>query len=807
MTYYKLQKQHASNQNYNTRKSFGQRLKNFFSIPEEDLKEEPSKEFEKIKLFTLTRGSLFLGIFLFMIIINVLVAFNINFLYIRQILGFLFLILIPGLLIMLCFKIRTVKFWEYLVYTVGLSIAFIMFAGLAVNWTLPAVGITDKPLSLWPILIIFDIFLLALWLTAIYRNRDLKPFDITTPKLDTLNNIFFIIPMAFPLLSILGAFLLNNHGPNILTMIMFGAIALYVLLLVLYRKRLNENIWPWAILMISLAILLSGWMRSWFVSGPDISLEYWTFQFIKRNAIWNLSTFNNTYNAMLSLNIFPTILSLFININDHLIFKLFIPIIFSITPLIIYLISKRILSPLFCFFASLLFMSLPDFFNWASIPIRQEIAFIFFGLMILSLFAKQYNSKINKELFVIFGASMIISHYSTAYIALALFILTYILTLIYKIYEDKKIKSGKLHQSQRAEFYLTGALILFLLLFGFLWYNQVTNTAEGLIDFVGMSISNLGNIFNEDTRQGGATDPIFGFFNKPKTTDFIEEYANISLKYDLSNKSDGFSKESYSDYKLRYLPSNTLDPKVKSINLIKINYYAKQIISKIFQLFILLGLLCILINKSAGKDLKIILIAASIIIFSFLFLPFFSIYYSFTRFIQQILIILAPISIIGGRVFFKRLKINDAIGLSLLLIILFLLFSGFSSQIIGGDGAKLQLNNFGGDYDTYYMLYPDFIGAGWLNDNKEDFMIYADVGAGKKLNSYAGNFGGFNANKNLIPSTISKSGYVYLSTINNIKKMGFFVVKSLEINYNYPVEFLNENKHKIYNNGGSLVFK
>ena len=66
MTSYKYQKQHASNYNYKGKRSFGQRLKNFFTIPEEDLKEEPSKEFEKIKLFTLTRGSLFLGILVFM---------------------------------------------------------------------------------------------------------------------------------------------------------------------------------------------------------------------------------------------------------------------------------------------------------------------------------------------------------------------------------------------------------------------------------------------------------------------------------------------------------------------------------------------------------------------------------------------------------------------------------------------------------------------------------------------------------------------------------------------------------------------
>ena len=182
MTAYRYQKQHASNYNYKCERSLGQRLKNFFTIPEEDLKEEPSKEFEKIKLFTLTRGWLFLGILVFMILINILVGFNINFLYLRQILGFLFLILIPGLLIMLCFKIRTVKFWEYLVYTVGLSIAFIMFAGLVVNWTLPALNITDKPLSLWPILICFNIFLIILGIIAWNRNKGLE-HEFTTPKL------------------------------------------------------------------------------------------------------------------------------------------------------------------------------------------------------------------------------------------------------------------------------------------------------------------------------------------------------------------------------------------------------------------------------------------------------------------------------------------------------------------------------------------------------------------------------------------------------------------------------------------------
>lgn len=794
-------------QRYKEKKGFKQRVKNFFTIPEEVFQEEPSPQFARLKLFTLTRTNIFIGLFLFLLIINALIIFDVNFLYLRQILGFLFLVGVPGLLIMLCFKIRNTGFWEYLVYTVGLSIAFIMFAGLAVNWILPWLNITDKPLSLWPILICFDIFLVALGVVGFYRNKDFKPKEFTVPKLDTLNNIFFTIPMIFPVLSILGAFLLNNHGPNFLTMIMLGGIAVYVLLLTIFRKRLDKNIWPWAILLISISILLSGWLRSWFVSGPDISLEYWIFQLTKHNSVWNLSSFNNSYNSMLSLTILPSILSNFLQINDQFIFKLIIPIIFSTISLIIYLISRKILSHLLCFFSVLLFLSMPDFINWYNIPLRQEIGFIFFGLMFLVLFTKQLNPTLKKVLFVIFGASMIVSHYSTAYIALALFTLTYVCILIYRIYEDKRIKKGKIHPSQKSEFYLKGVLILLLLLFGFLWYSQVTPISDDLIGFTQKSVSNLGNMFNEDIRQGGATDPLLGFFNKPKVANLIEEYNVQSLKYDLSNKSEGFTNDKYLEYHIQYSQSKTLVPKISFVNVSNINYYAKQIISKIFQLFILFGLLYLINKKDITNDLKIALIGAGMIIFLFLLLPFFSIDYSLTRFIQQTFILLAPISILGGKIFFKKLKVNYFLGVYFLLILFFLLFSGFNSQLFGGDIAKMQLNNFGGDYDANYMFNQDYSGGLWLNENSSNREVYSDLNAGLKINAVGGRFQIYDTKRNILPNTISKKGYVYLSSINNIKNIAFFSINGFKISYNFPTKFLNENKNKIYNNGGSEIFK
>ncbi len=788
--------------------SFWSKVKNFFSIDDSVFQEEPlHPNAERYSEKKISMNFIFGFILGFLILVNILIGFNLNAFYFRAILGFLFIILVPGALIMLMMKIREVGFWEYLVYTIGLSVAFIMFAGLAVNWILPWLMITSKPLQLKFILPIFDMILLVFWMIAYKINQDLSEIKLKIPQLDWINNIFFTIPILFPFMAVTGAFLLNNHGTNIVTMVMLGGIALYVLLVVIFRKRLNPNIYPWAIWMISISLLLASSMRSWYVGGPDISLEYWVFQLTKEKVFWSISNFNNAYNVMLSLNIFPTTLSYFINVNNQFIFKLFIPIVFSIISLIIYLISRKKLSFLLSFFAGLLFLSSPDFINWYSIPIRQEIAFLFFSLMILVLFSKEINPEIRNMFFVIFGFSMIVSHYSTAYIALAIFLLAYIFTLIYKWYENRKIKKVKLKPSEKQEFHLTSTIILLLFVFGFLWYSQVSDVASGPISFIKNSFSNIGNIFNEDVRQGGATDPFFGFFNNLQGSNLIEEYKNESLEYDLSNKSEGFSKESYINYQIRHMPGNGLDPKIKYINLPVVNYYSKQIISKLFQLFILFGLFYVIKNKDIENGLKSIFLGATLIVALFLILPFFSIDYGITRFIQQTLIILSPLSIIGGEVFFERLRIKSPIVLSILLIIFLLLFCGFIFQITGGNEAKTQLNNFGEDYDANYMFNQDFSGAGWLNDNKGNFKVYADLTANLKLNSYAGKLNSANTNKYLVPNTISKQSYVYLSAINNIRNMGFFSIKGLRISFNFPTEFLNDNKNKIYSNGGSEIFK
>ena len=63
----------------------------------------------------------------------------------RPILGFLYFTIIPGLLILHILKLNKIEFIKKFVLSVGLSVAFLIFAGLLVNSFYPLIL---KPLSL-----------------------------------------------------------------------------------------------------------------------------------------------------------------------------------------------------------------------------------------------------------------------------------------------------------------------------------------------------------------------------------------------------------------------------------------------------------------------------------------------------------------------------------------------------------------------------------------------------------------------------------------------------------------------------------
>jgi uncharacterized membrane protein len=707
-----------------------------------------------------------------------------------------FLTTIPGLLILFILKIRHIGFWEYLVYTVGLSVTFILFAGLAVNWTLPWLHITDKPLSLTPLLISFGILLSIFGIIAYVRNRDLS-LKIKFPRLDWLNKIFFITPIIFPILSILGAITLNNGGSNYLTMIMLSGIAVYVLLVVILRDKLNEHVFPWAILFTSVSLLLMYSLRSWHISGWDINQEFYVFQITKSHMLWDINNFHNAYNACLSITILPTILSLFTGINNEATFKVVFPLLFSIVPISIYLISKKYLSLKMAYLASFFFMSQWMFSNEYPAIVREMTGLIFLSLMIHILLSDNINNKFRQLLLLLVGFSIVLSHYSLAYFSLFILIGLYVLIFLIKLLKNKL----KFLKQVKITYYIDIKVILALVLFTFLWNVQITNTADNLTKVFNNNPFSIENI--PFLKAAPSYSSILNeYISYPKNADMKERLA-LNL-YDPQKTNNFTAKPIYNNY-----------PTVINQSLWTVVNYFFKIVTLTSFLFLLVGIIYLIFRFKLRK--KTVGIEYFTISFLYLFLIAISLIppndankVSTLRVYQQALLLLSPIYVIGSVVIFNLIRNKwHEILIALIFVLYFLFYSTFIQRLIGGvpyTADTFSLTNQGTYYEFYYTHDSEVESATWLSKNYDrKSNIFADEVANFRLLA----FGQLTkVNYEIIPSSISKDAYVYLDYRNVVNKAAFnWYLNKYYLNYNYPNDFLRKNKNLIYNNGESEIFR
>jgi len=694
--------------------------------------------------------------------------------------------------------------------------------------SLPFSGQITKPLSLPRILITFDAMLLIFACLAFKRNADLG-LKIELPRVGLLNLSFFVAPVILLTLSVLGAVVLNNNGSNTISMLMLGGTAIYVFFAFFLRDKLNENIFPWAILTTSISFLLTGWLRSWFVSGADINLEYHIFQLVKENQYWSMSLFNSAYTACLSVTILPAVLSFFMNINDQYIFKLIIPLIFSITPVCVYLFFRRYATSALAFLAAFFFMSQPVFMSWWWIPIRQEIAFLFFALVLLVLFSKTISSLQKNILLLVFLFSMAVSHYSTTYIALSLLILTYVICLIYRktrsrqiisrIY--KKIILNGEDELENTKYYISGLFLLAAIMFTFIWYAQLTKISGNLVEFAQKTTQNMGQIFNDDIRADGASLGMqLNIFFKQKDDslllqNYIEKASNI---YKTKSYIKTYPQKVIDKYKIEVIPGFLMQLKTNKI-IAAVIYFFQGLVQKMVKIFIILYIFCLIVIRlkkiNIDIEYKVMIFVSLFSLMAMMVLPFASIDYDLMRQYQQLLVILSLPLVLGGFIVFIFLK-NDKFrnSIAIMVFLLYFLFiSGFIPQIIGKDFPGLQLNNSGGSYDELYVHETEVKSSEWLFKNRaNDELIYADSRAYYKLWFSSNVREGKITRENKIirevfPSTIDKNAYVYSSRTNTLKGVAYASISGDLINYNFPAEFLNQNKNLIYSNGESKVFK
>lgn len=754
-------------------------------------------------MIIINKKQIFFALVILTLLFDLIALTGFNSFYLGSVYSFIYLMFIPGLITIHIFKIKRINFWDYLIYSVGLSVCFLIFLGLAINWVYPLLLLTKKPLSLLPLLFSMNIALSVLMYLnlRLYKNIEIK---FVVPRFKLSDVSVFLVPLAFPIFSILGATSLNNGGSNIFTLFLISSISIFVVLLVALRNKINRNIFPFSVLSISLSLLLMVSLRSWYVSGWDIFEEQLVFDYTNKLSYWNRLFPTISYNSCLSITILPSILLTFVRIDPQYIYKLLFQIIFSFAPLVLYLSFKRYSNQIYSYIMVIFFISQQTFFDTLTKVVRQEIALLFFSLSIYSIFDKNIRPALRKILFILFSFAVILSHYSTAYIAGALFIGTYFLNKI----------SSKLCKSYSPLSFvnevLTGKVILILFSSILVWNILVTNSPGKVLTTTyylvthpstlsikpsgGESISLLPlNIFKltEDKSK------LLSQYIK-EATKLYKTYTDLSLyPYDPSFGSEPLLLES----KLLPLHVNTTNLKLVSF-LGLINSLSVKII-------ILIGVITTFIkfkrNKN-GKDYFMLSITGILLLGLTIIFPFITVQYDFDRLFIQTFVVLG----VGVAILLEQLNKNihnnyKLLSILSLYILYFLYSTGFINNIVGGMEAGLHLNNFGYSYNNHYTRTSEVASVRWLSDNyNKNYKVYGDRYSAWRIIVFGGDISVID---DVLTTTIDKSAYVYSRYSNVIENENFKRYMGYRLTFTYPSVFLDEYKNLIYSNRNSKIHK
>jgi len=672
----------------------------------------------------------------------------------RQISGFLFLIILPGLLILHILKPNKIGLTEKFVLLVGLSIAFLMFSGLLLNNVLLSVG-CETPLSTFSLLIFFDVIFIIL-LIMVCKNGGDSIFPISDLNLSASERIFLAIPAFFPVLSIFGAYIMNMTDNNIFLMFVLLAIPTYVIFICHFNQVFPKRFYPVVIYLVSISLLLMFMLRFTHIWGYDVHTEYYVFQMTLDNLHWGIIE-HTPLDACLSISLLPAIFQSIMGASaQEYIFKWVYVSICSFCPLAIYVTSKKYVDEMYAFIASFFFISQPTFLS-ASGSARTNVAIFFVALAVMVLFDSRIDPVKQKILFIIFVLSMVVSHYSTTYIFFFVILFSWIATEI-------------LSMRYAFERKISLRTVLFLFVVIFIWYAQVTDTAFNAgVMFIRDTVMNLNNFFIEESR-----------------TEMFNQLFGRNLAYSLLSKVNllitwgtfiligiGVLTMIKNFQEMIDMPDTTL----------KKLYFLK--------------------TKFEMEYLTMVLVCSGLLV-AIIVLPYLSIGYDIYRLYSLVLILLSICFVMGGRVLSKYFRLKPYLIILVILIPYFMFVTGVLYQMFGAP-VSIILNSKGGDYNREYVHDSESCAAKWLmmNSGKNSRISVSDTFGKHRLISQ-GKIPPNRIDDHSFPRHEELQGYIYLY-YNNVVK-GKLVVNSTSCNMSDYSDMLI-GKSKIYGDDNSEVYK
>ncbi len=753
----------------------------------------------------------------------------------RQIVGFIFVTFIPGILILRILRIHNVGIIGSLVYSVGLSVAFVMFSGAFINLVLPFIGIS-KPISLMPVIATLAVLTVILMAAAYVRDRDfIVPKETAPGNKVQLPSVLLLSVLL--LLTILGVALIDAYQNNVLLIISMLVIA-GVVGLAAFGKLIKPRVYPLAIFIISLCLLYQTTLMSPYLIGSDIYAEYHFYNLVADSGFWDASI-RHTINSCLSTCTLTPIYSLMLNIEGLWVFKAVSPLLFSLVPLLLFHIFSQQMSSKKAFLAAFFFVAIPTFsLEMIALP-RQQIAELFFALVILLMVDRKLNLAPRLTLAVIFAMSMVVSHYALGFIGflyMALF-----LPVVFVIRRDVfrrawswLTKKGS-YMPQRPKIVRAlpvkalMVMVAIYFIFAFAWYGTI---ASGLnlgslstlwTQQISIVTTEVGKLAPEPAEPATPTEPA-----PPEPTEPAEPATPTEPAEPLAFFQ--FSKRDVLVQTALGLDFPQASPQGKGF----------RILQYITQLLLVVGCLRLIFRRRhlrfTGEYIALS-VTSVLLLVACIFMPAFANALNTTRWYHLALITLAPCCILGGEAIWlgasslwRKLRrrihtlefAEDSQGylkfIAVAVLIPYFLFtSGFIYEVTGQEVTdkvdtpySIALSSYRLDLAGVFY-WQDGAGAEWLAQKAGDESnVYADHHAHRLVWFYS-----FPGQATYLPrkaTELEEGSYLYFTSWNIDKKEITFATgpglrQHITFNDISGLSHVIDSKNRIYTNGGAQILR
>lgn len=646
----------------------------------------------------------------------------------RAFFGFILISFVPGILLLRILRIHKIGNLRTLFFSILLSITFFMLIGLLMNIIYPIIGIKN-PISTFYLMLTVTIFVGVLGFLSYILDKNYACPNMIETKKDILSfkSLFLVF---IPFIAIIGTYFVKVHHNNIILMILILLISLTVILVTF--NKIPKKYYPLTIFLISLSLVFYVTLISNYLTGWDVNGEYYFSNLTKLNSFWNFKIFNDN-NAILSINLLAPIYSLILNLNLTWTFKIIYPILYSFVPLALYLVFKSQTNSKIAFLSCMFIVFYSQFFTISSD--KQMIGELFLVALIVLIVTPAVSNKKKSILFVIFSASLIVSHYALSYVFLLMLILYFLILFFSRALPEKgflKLKrklSESLNDGSQSKINFNYFLLFLILTLA--WYMYVSSSSSFVV--ITKIIVNISG-------------------------SFVNEFMNPEAAEGYSLLLKSTASQLHLIFKYMFLIS---------------------------EFFITVGLLITLLkDKLRFKSAYLIFSLASFLLLVFsIVVPYFASSLNTSRIYQISLLFLAPFFVVGilvplNRFFLSIKRSSRDIPLKLISIflVIFLLFNtGFLFEVFNDNPTSISISqntvaNYGGETNKaflYQTIYTDqdIESVKWLSKNKnESLKVYSD--SWHKLliiNSYGMIPNGIVLHNN---SNIPSNSYLYFGSVN-----------------------------------------